>query len=201
MDEEQVTLKFDDIENRFIKHPEPDVDLAIMPIAPMLEMVRRSNKKLFYIPLDTSLIATQDFSKGLSAVEDILMIGYPNGIWDSVNNQPIVRRGITATHPAKNYNGKKEFVIDAACFPGSSGSPVVLLNLGSYANKEGGTIIGTRFKFLGTLYAGPQHTAEGKIIVVDVPTQNVPIPISTIPNNLGYVIKAERLMDFERLLK
>ncbi len=44
------------------------------------------------------------------------MIGYPNGIWDEANNMPIIRRGITATHPNFNYNGKPEFMIDAACF-------------------------------------------------------------------------------------
>jgi len=54
----------------------------------------------------------------LSAIEDIIMIGYPDGIWDSINNQPIIRRGITATQPKNNFNGKQEFLIDAACFPG-----------------------------------------------------------------------------------
>lgn len=52
------------------------------------------------------------------------MVGYPDGIWDEFNNQPIVRRGITATHPKNDFNGKGEFLIDAVCFPGSSGSPV-----------------------------------------------------------------------------
>lgn len=36
------------------------------------------------------------------------------------------RRGITATNINFDYNGKKEFVIDAACFPGSSGFPVFI---------------------------------------------------------------------------
>lgn len=65
------------------------------------------------------------------------MIGYPNGLWDSVNNMPIVRRGTMATNISLNHNDKREFVIDAACFPGSSGSPVVLFNKGGYADKKG----------------------------------------------------------------
>jgi len=72
------------------------------------------------------------------------MVGYPVGIWDSANNMPVIRRGITATHPGKDYEGKSEFMIDAACFPGSSGSPVFLFNLGSYPQKAGGIVIGTR---------------------------------------------------------
>ena len=129
------------------------------------------------------------------------MIGYPNGIWDEINNLPVFRKGITATHPAKNYNGRDEFMIDAACFPGSSGSPVLLYNLGSYARKDGGTVIGTRIKFLGILYAGPQHTATGEIKIVPVPTQNVPVAVSRIPNNLGNVIKSKKLLDFEEIFE
>ena len=64
----------------------------------------------------------------LNAVEEIMMIGYPNGLWDAKNNLPIVRRGITGTPAFVDYNDKPEFVIDAACFPGSSGSPVFIVN-------------------------------------------------------------------------
>jgi len=57
------------------------------------------------------------------------MIGYPNGLWDHVNNLPLIRRGITASHPGVDYqiegqNGPGVTVIDMACFPDSSGSPV-----------------------------------------------------------------------------
>lgn len=85
------------------------------------------------------------------------MIGYPNGIWDSVNNMPIIRKGITATHPRLNYNGRKKFMIDAACFHGSSGSPVLLFNTGTYATKDGNTTIGTRIMLLGILCGSSIH--------------------------------------------
>jgi hypothetical protein len=129
------------------------------------------------------------------------MIGYPNGIWDSVNNLPIIRKGITATHPSIDYDGRREFLIDAACFPGSSGSPVFLFNLSSYTTKSGGTIIGgSRIKLIGVLYAGPQYSAEGEVRIVNVPTQQKVVAVSAIPNNLGFVIKAERLRDFDPIL-
>ena len=111
---------------------------------------------------------------------------------------PIFRRGITATHPNLDWNGKPEFLIDAACFPGSSGSPVFLYNQVGYATKSGGMTIGpSRLKLIGILYAGPQHTISGEIKIVTIPTQNVPVAISSIPNNLGIVIKATKLEDFE----
>jgi len=44
------------------------------------------------------------------------MIGYPSGLWDTKNNLPIVRKGITATTPYFDYNGKREFLVDIAAF-------------------------------------------------------------------------------------
>jgi hypothetical protein len=130
-------------------------------------------------------------------MEDITMVGYPNGIWDQVNNMPVIRRGISATHPNVDWNGKPEFLIDAACFPGSSGSPVFLFNHGSYPERGGATVMGHRLKLLGILYAGPQQTVTGEIKIINVPTQNVPLAVSAIPMNLGMVIKATKLEAFE----
>ena len=46
---------------------------------------------------------------------------------------------------------------------------------------------------MGTLYAGPQSTATGEIKIINVPTVQTPITLSSIPNNLGFVIKLERI--------
>jgi hypothetical protein len=58
-------------------------------------------------------------------------------------------------------------------------------------------VVGTRIKLLGILYAGPQHTVEGEIRIVKVPTLDRPVSVSTIPNNLGIVVKARKLDAFE----
>jgi len=130
------------------------------------------------------------------------MVGYPNGIWDNINNKPILRKGITATHPNFDYCGKKEIMIDAACFPGSSGSPVFIFNEGGYRDKSGNMFMGaSRIILLGVLYAGPQHTAQGDIQIVNVPTIDRPIAISRIPNNLGLIIKSERILELENLFR
>jgi len=49
------------------------------------------------------------------------------------------------------------------------------------------------------LYAGPQHTASGEIVLAPVPTQNKPVALTSIPNNLGYVIKATELDEIEEI--
>jgi hypothetical protein len=169
-----------------------------MPIAPLLRAAEAEARKLFYMALNKPLIPTDEEFKDMVLMEEVTMVGYPNGIWDEVNNMPVFRRGITATHPNLDWNGKPEFLIDAACFPGSSGSPVFLFNQLGYATKTKGMLIGpSRVKLLGVLYAGPQYTVTGEIKVVDVPTRNVPVSISAIPNNLGVVIRATKLQGFE----
>jgi len=193
---------FNDFENIWRLHPDNDVDLCAMPIAPFLNKAKEKNKVLFYIALDKKLIPSAQQMEQLSALEEILMIGYPNGIWDKINNKPIFRKGITATNPNFDYNGKKEFLIDAACFPGSSGSPVFIFNEGGHRDKKGNMYIGaSRVLLLGVLYAGPQHTVEGEIKIIDMPVSQKPIAISTVPNNLGLILKAERILELEGLFK
>jgi len=196
-----VAIMIDNFQSAWIPHPIPDIDLCAMPIAPLLNQATQEGKRVFFITLDRSLIPPSSELAELTALEEIIMIGYPNGIWDALNNMPIIRKGITATHPNVDYNGKKEFMIDAACFPGSSGSPVFLFNFGTYATKSGTTVVGSRIKLLGVLYAGPQHTATGEIEIVDVPTRQRAVTISRIPNNLGLVIKSQRLLDFDTVFR
>lgn len=193
-------VSISDFELGWIKHPDPDIDLCIFPFVHILNELKEKGIMPFFRSLDKSLLMDDNNLRELNAIEDILMIGYPNGIWDSLNNMPILRKGITATHPGLNYNGKKEFMIDAACFPGSSGSPVFLFNPSNYIDKQGSTIFSTRIKLLGILYAGPQHTASGEVKIVDVPVAEKPIAISRIPNNLGLIIKSYILNDFEEIL-
>lgn len=173
-----------------------------MPIAPIPSQAQEKDQSFFYISLDKSLLLTIEELNELVAVEDVVMVGYPNGVWDQKNNMPIFRKGITATHPNLDWNGKPEFLIDAACFPGSSDSPVFLFDQGGYSTKSGGMVIGSsRVKLLGVLYAGRQHTVSGEIRVAQVPTQNVSVPVSTIPNNIGMVIKVSQLEAFEKIFE
>jgi hypothetical protein len=105
---------------KWIMYPDNDIDLCCLPIAPLLNQLP-SDIKVFYIPLDTKLIPTEAQLKELTALEEMLMIGYPIGLTDTYNHKPILRKGTTATHVKNDYQGKKDFLIDIACFPGSSG--------------------------------------------------------------------------------
>jgi hypothetical protein len=192
---------FEEFEAKWIGHPDPAVDLAIFLLGPLLNSARQSGEQLFFEPLPTELIMKDDERRLLSTMEEIVMIGYPSGIWDSLNNLPVIRKGITATHPAIAWNGKTEFLTDVASFPGSSGSPVLLANLNGYTDANGNAFIGAkRIRLLGVHYAGAMHTATGEIKIVAAPTANVPISVTAIPNNIGVAIQAQRLLDFEPII-
>lgn len=193
------------VENEFERmwtfHPQDDVDLCALAIAPLVRAASIQGKNLFYRTLEESFIPNSTTLKDLDAVEEVVMIGYPNGLWDQVNNMPIIRRGITATNVTLDYNGKKEFLIDAACFPGSSGSPVLICNVGGYTSKFGNLNWGkSRVFLLGILYAGPQMRVTGDLQLITVPeNQHKTVSVSQIPNNLGFIIKAERLLELKLL--
>lgn len=192
-------FQFSKFEELCVKHPDPDIDLAAFPLGPLLTRVQQSGETLFYIPLRTNLIPRDEERASFSSMEDIIMIGYPNGIWDATNNLPVIRRGITATHSNILWNGKSEFLTDIASFPGSSGSPVFLANIGSYIDNKGNVYMGeSRIHLLGIHYAGAMHTATGEIKIVISPTSNTPIPITQIPNNIGVAINSKELLGLEK---
>jgi hypothetical protein len=195
-------LFIDNFTYPWINHPDPNIDICVLPITSFIEQAKKQGMKdPFYIAIPQSLIPSEKYYEELNAVEEILMVGYPNGLWDEVHNLPLFRKGITATHPGYYFNNRPEFLIDTACFPGSSGSPVFLYNQGAYINKSGEVKAGYRAMLIGILYAGPQYTAEGDIVVIDVPTSKVPKVISSIPINLGYTIRANKLLDFIEIIK
>ena len=196
---EQIVVE--GLEKLCLHHPNPAIDLAALPIGAILNSASKSGKNYYYVHIGKQLLPTEELLHALSPMEQIVMIGYPNGIWDQAHNLPIIRRGITATHARLNLNGKPEFLIDAACFPGSSGSPVFLANIGNYVGADGSINLGTRIALLGTLYAGPQHTTTGDVIVVEVPTDTKAVAVGSIPNNLGYVISSTELQALEELTK
>ncbi|SFG65229.1 S1 family peptidase [Methylobacterium gossipiicola] len=195
-----IRLDLENFQNIVELHPDPEVDLAMFPISAALNEMQKRGLRPFFRQLRSSDIPDAARTKTIRAIEEITMIGYPIGLWDSRNNFPIIRRGITATPFGSDYNGKKEFMVDTACFPGSSGSPVLIANSGMFTDSSGTTTAGERLMFLGVLWGGPQYTTEGNIIAKPVPTNYVPISVSSMPTNLGYCLKSERVLEMQRLL-
>jgi hypothetical protein len=194
---EYKIIKIENFESKCIKHPDPNIDVAIFLIGDILCKAKQQDEELFFSGLEVMCPTNQT----ISSIEEIIMIGYPNSLWDEKHNLPLIRKGITSTHPNIDFNGKPEFLIDAACFPGSSGSPVFLANFNWRRKERGNMIISPRIIFIGILYAGPQYTVKGEIITVPIPTSEKPIVLSNMPLHLGIVIRWEKLNDFYPIIK
>jgi len=53
-----------------------------------------------------------------------MIIGYPRGFSDAVNNLPIARNGLLASQYGLKFDGLPLCLVDANLHPGMSGSPV-----------------------------------------------------------------------------
>jgi len=193
-DKKQHKVSLSQFEKKWVMHPDPAVDLCALPIDALVLKAQAKGIELFFTVIEMDLIPTEEQLDELDAMEEVVTAGFPDGLWDAVNNRPILRRGVTATHPRMDYNGNKELLIDAAAVPGTSGSPVLIIEENGYFDRNGNSYPDEmRLLFLGTLSATSQVTTGA----VDVP-----IPqgaSSNSPSNFGLVIKASRILELEAL--
>ncbi|WP_147095052.1 S1 family peptidase, partial [Staphylococcus carnosus] len=185
VEKEDFLLK--DLQNRIVNHPNSDIDLCAIIIADMLKKFQDESVKMDIAFLNDKNLPNINDLEDLKFAEEVIMIGYPNGISDTFNNFPVFRKGITATHPAINFDGTPHFLIDMTIVPGSSGSPVFLYNATGYSTKSGEFIFnGERLMFLGINKAVFIADNFGEIKEVQEPTKL--ISHSTIGINLGIII-------------
>ncbi|MFA5945364.1 MAG: serine protease [Patescibacteria group bacterium] len=111
-----VQLRYDDVWHH---------DTADVACIDITESVKEFQERIYIRCVgEDSLLDSSD--ELLDVHQDIFFVGYPLRIYDKKNYLPIVRSGITASHPNIPFNGKPEFIIDASVYEGSSGSPVFL---------------------------------------------------------------------------
>ena len=191
------TVTLDGFADRWVGHP-GDVDLCAMPFEPLRREAQSQAKPIFYHHLDETLLPTESDLAELATLEEVVMVGYPIGLWDEAHNLPVLRRGSTASHPAMPYCGKPMGLVDIACFLGSSGSPVLLFNEGWF-RQGNGMAAGVRLKLLGVLFAVPVLKADGTIQTVEIPTASSAVVRPQFVH-LGSYIRAEELLVLKRQL-
>lgn len=176
-----------------VHHPNPDIDLCAIMFGSIINQANDAGRPIFFKSADNSHIPSSLDWEKFDSIEDVTMIGCPRGIYDAYNNIPIVRKGITATPLAKDYEGRPEFLVDMACFPGSSGSPIYMMSRGHFDRESRRFLLDSwRFHLLGILYSGPTVTNEGAIYFSRKPT----IAVSTMMH-LGQAIKSNAIFKLE----
>jgi len=188
----------------WVMHENPEVDLCCFPMSGVLSAIACQDVMPFIVPIPECGIEGDDKMIEYGQMDDVTMIGYPDAIFDEVNNQPIFRRGIIATNPNQDYKGKREFLIDMPVYGGSSGSPIFVVREGTFVNRRTGqTMVAhtPNCHLIGIVYATYQHLVDGRIKIVPVPTTAQLVPSVSVPNNLGLVIRAERILELKEALR
>ena len=177
-------------------HPCENIDVAVFPLNPILEDMKRFEPPPFFSCVDAKLLPENSPFGDLNAIERILFIGYPEGIYDEKNNLPIIRSGITATPPDLDYDGKPQFLIDASVFPGSSGSPIFAYDRGSWLSGTTEWTVGAeRVIFLGVLSSVLYRESDGSLEFRDIPTGTEAVPVSREMIDLGIAYKAVTVIE------
>ena len=172
-------------------HPTPEVDVAVLFLGPIIQQMQDEGRAPFYRAFSVDQMLTEAQAHELDALEEVTFVGYPNGLFDTANFLPIARRGQTATPLQNNYRGAPAFLIDASIFGGSSGSPVLIFDRGTYTTRDGGTVIGSRMHLVGVLAAVHVRQASGS--VHDLPARK--IAVFDEPIDLGIVFKSSAIQD------
>lgn len=68
---------------------------------------------------------TADINQVLPLGQDVLIIGFPLGFYDTVHNLPVVRRATIASSFSHPFKGEPYFLTDARMHRGTSGAPVI----------------------------------------------------------------------------
>jgi hypothetical protein len=192
---ESFRIDFDSFETHWHGHPDADTDITVTPLVPLVNFMKNQGVDVFFRSITTENIPNAEQEKTLDAIEEIVFVGYPNGIWDSKNFTPIARKGTTATPLIIDYEGKNKFLIDASVFGGSSGSPVFIYQSGVYATKNGPATAGTKFFFIGVVAAVYFKTATNDIISLPIPTHTKDVAIDKEMIDLGIVFKAKTVLE------
>ncbi|WP_325437781.1 trypsin-like peptidase domain-containing protein [Pseudomonas nitroreducens] len=177
-------------------HPDPDVDIAMTALPPILDSVKQhSGQELYFRAIPSTAIPTAEQALEVDSLVSVTFAGYPNGVWDSKNLLPVIRRGSTATPLDIDFENTPRFIIDASVFGGSSGSPVFIHEQGSFATRSGDMVVGSRFFFIGVIAAVFFRTEENRVISQPIPTHTQPMVQNREMLDLGIVFKARTVVE------
>ena len=121
-----IQLKNPDGSARWTVHPEPECDVAVIPLNTQLLKDDGMNFRWFRGDDDQVLCISRAKEVQVSEGDGIFVLGFPMGEAGEKRNYTIVRQGSIARIQDMLQGSSKTFLIDASIYPGNSGGPVIL---------------------------------------------------------------------------
>jgi hypothetical protein len=208
-----IPINIADIRSEFIAHKTQD--LAIIPIDKYVLDLQAKDTPPFLVSLIQDNIPTDDELNALNPVEEVLTVGYPNGLSDPLHNLPLFHSGRTATPPflpfptTTNdpehgnipYKNDKTFMVDFTTWFGSSGSPVFVYDTAGFIDRTGNMHpLSQRVMLIGIVEGLVSMPVPGTITLNVVPNTIQGTQTVNIPANLGMCLSSSSILDFEPML-
>ena len=196
IDDSLFTICITDLQSRLIMHPDNNIDICFILINDLIKQSISNQKRPYYSLISRNMFI-DEVMDNTTAVEDVLMIGYPQGIFDSAHNKPIVRKGITATGMKYDYRERPDFLLDIACFEGSSGSPVFVKETKIVNSIQGNGISfqpHVAYYFAGILHSTIYRDDNGLVSVKEIPTSLEMVAETRTYLSLGVVTKSNQII-------
>ncbi|MCP8687772.1 trypsin-like peptidase domain-containing protein [Marinobacterium sedimentorum] len=184
-----------------ISHPSEEIDLCAIDITKFVGVVLNSGHQLRCMIIDSTWLPKEEDIELVRDIEQVLVIGYPTGLWDDHNNMPIARVGTSATHPLALYKNQANFLIDVSAFPGSSGSPVFTYEAPLFRTSSGGSTPGTKIQFIGVVWGVIEHDVKGEMKQIEIPSSLSPaVPVIKSSLNLAIALHGKKIRDLDSLI-
>lgn len=196
--ERQVTIARKELPIFF--HPEPNVDLALIPINPVIDGLARQKIRISYHSLDESIIPSDSVMNTLNVSEDLMMIGHPAGIRPEFNGVPFIKKGVSATPMFLDYHQKKEFLADIPLYDGAAGAPVILYQI-NYNDRYDKRTIAQRLFLVGINYGALSDGYSKKTVPRVTHVLNGQEQGSAEKMfDAAIIVKSQKIQDFKKLL-
>lgn len=176
-------------------HPDPSVDLAIIPVNPIIENLQKQKITVSYHSLNESVIPTDSLTGTFNPTEDLYMISNPKGLAQELNSLPVMSKGTTATPLFLDHYKRREFLAEIPIYEGSTGAPVIAYQ-GNNNTRNDEPMTGHRVLLVGILSATYTKDFQQRIVLKG----SYPKEQMIAHENMGVVIKAQRLLEFKNLL-
>lgn len=124
----------------WIEHKNANVDVVAIPLS-----LRHFLKNFYFKSFSKDNFLPSHYV--LYPGEDLIVMGYPYGYYDRINNLPVFRTASIASILGIDFEGEPLFLTDGKLHPGISGSPIIAAPRQSWHTNNNSTGVGNDSNF------------------------------------------------------